>query len=185
MSSGERSEPRLPPFVPLADPSSSRARSPSYIYLITNVSSQKARGIGLTILGTVSQTGPLVGQLALFPATDAPYYRRGMWTSAGISLGGVAIALTLITVLVLANRKRDLAAAKREAEFAEQQQSQPAGAADEEKTWSGAASEAQRERLAAKVNLDTRDPLQREEALRRYIDCGQRGEDSPYFRYVI
>lgn len=150
------------------------------------------------MLGTLSQTAPLVGNLALFPAADAPYYRRGMWTSAGVSLGGLLIALTTITFLTLANRKRDKAAAQREAQSLRSEGNklspsvsaggQAAGTGiDEEKASLavGASGEAQRERLAAKRHLDMSVPEEKEEALRRYIDEGRRGEDSPYFRYVV
>ncbi|CAO1620993.1 unnamed protein product [Parajaminaea phylloscopi] len=157
----------------------------TYIYLITNVASERARGIGLTILGVVSQTGPLLGTLGLFPAKEGPYYRRGMWVSLGVTCAGIGILSTAVTYFVLHNRKRDLAQEKWEREVASAglPTTSEAQIAEEEKTMAVNASA--RRRLAAKVTLNKEDPVEREEILRRYIDVSRRGEDSPYFRYVI
>lgn len=150
----------------------------TYTYLLTNVSSERARGFGLTVLGTISQTGPLLGTLGLFPAKESPYYRRGMWVSAGVTLGGIAILTTSVAFFAISNRRRDQAQARMEAEVSHVPQD-----GQEEKASGSLTSK--REQLAAKVHLDKNDPAEREELLRRYIDVGRRGEDSPYFRYVI
>lgn len=162
----------VPPIrLPVSRPVLTPQVSMSYIWLITNCSSEKARGIGLSILGTVAQTGPLLGTLGLYPSSQAPYYRKGMWTSTGVLFGGVAIALLSISYFVINNRRRDAAALRRE------------GAAEGSGSELGA--DSKEGDLAAKRQLDMEVPAERAEALRRHIDVSRRGEDSPYCESTV
>lgn len=144
--------------------------SQTYIWLITNCSSEKARGVGLALLGTISQTGPLLGTLDLFPAKDKPYYTRGMHISLGIIAAGIAIAILAIAYFAWQNRRRDQAQAA-------------AVKADRAEDGRGAAGD--EDDLTHRLKLDPNNPAHQEEALRRLIDVGRKGEDSPYFRYVL
>ncbi|CAO1622887.1 unnamed protein product [Sympodiomycopsis kandeliae] len=133
--------------------------SQTYIWLITNSSSEKARGVGLALLGTISQTGPLLGTLDLFPASEKPYYQRGMHVSIGLICGGIVIAIIAVTYFFWQNKKRD------------RLQLQTV-----EEDGKG---------LAGVVHLNKENPEHREEELKRLINVGRKGEDSPFFRYVI
>lgn len=154
----------------------------TYVYLITNVSSERARGFGLTVLGIISQTGPLLGTLGLFPSKEAPFYRKGMWVSFGVTCAGIVILSVAVSLFAVSNRSRDRAQFRREREVTA---GSVTSAETEEKVTGSISGPTSRGLLAAKVKLDGTDPGEREEMLRRYIDASRRGEDSPYFRYVI
>lgn len=57
-------------------------------------------------MGLVGQCGPLLGT-RIYPATDSPYYRVGMWICAVFMVFNVVLALTLRTVLKWENRRLD------------------------------------------------------------------------------
>lgn len=75
------------------------------------LSSQK-RGLGLSILGTVGQCGPLLGT-RLFPAQEQPYYVRSMAVSAGLKFGAALIAFCTSAYFYWVNRTRDQEQARR------------------------------------------------------------------------
>lgn len=148
--------------------------SQTYIWLITNSSSEKARGVGLALLGTISQTGPLLGTLDLFPASDKPYYKRGMEVSLGIIAGGIVIALVAIAYFVWQNKRRD------RAQLAAAGAQGGGGGSEEDKVEKGDSTDVTR-----LLKLDPSNQAHKEEELRRLIDVGRKGEDSQYFRYVL
>jgi len=58
------------------------------------------------ILNLVGQCGPLLGT-RIYPATDAPYYKMGMWTCASFMLLNAVLAMVLRSLLVWENKKFD------------------------------------------------------------------------------
>jgi predicted MFS family arabinose efflux permease len=64
------------------------------------------RGAALAILSTGGQCGPVLGT-NIFPKTDAPYYRKGMWISCGACLVVVVAACLQMWILHRDNKKRD------------------------------------------------------------------------------
>ena len=76
-------------------------------WVLNNQGSDTKRGIGIVILNTIGQCGPLLGT-RLYPATEEPYYRKGMWTCASFLLFNALLALILRTILVQENKKRDI-----------------------------------------------------------------------------
>ncbi|OAP61468.1 hypothetical protein AYL99_03671 [Fonsecaea erecta] len=64
------------------------------------------RAVALAILATGGQCGPVLGT-NIFPKSDAPYYRKGMWISCGACLIVVVTSLMQTGLLIQANRKRD------------------------------------------------------------------------------
>lgn len=64
------------------------------------------RAAGLAILATMGQCGPVLGT-NIFPKTDKPYYRLGMWVSCGACLLVVVCSCLQMFVLWRANKKRD------------------------------------------------------------------------------
>ncbi|KAL4895141.1 major facilitator superfamily domain-containing protein [Aspergillus ambiguus] len=73
----------------------------------THATDSKRAG-GLAILATGGQCGPILGT-NIFPETDAPYYRQGMWVSCGACLIVVAMGTLQMFFLWSANRRRDRA----------------------------------------------------------------------------
>ncbi|KAI1622170.1 retrograde regulation protein 2 [Exophiala viscosa] len=64
------------------------------------------RAVALAILATGGQCGPVLGT-NIFPKSDAPYYRKGMWISCGACLITVVAACMQMGLLIRANKKRD------------------------------------------------------------------------------
>jgi peptidoglycan/LPS O-acetylase OafA/YrhL len=64
------------------------------------------RAVALAILATGGQCGPVLGT-NIFPKSDAPYYRKGMWISCGACLLVVVTASMQMGLLHRANKKRD------------------------------------------------------------------------------
>ncbi|KAK7888350.1 hypothetical protein LTR67_008696 [Exophiala xenobiotica] len=64
------------------------------------------RAVALAILSTGGQCGPVLGT-NIFPKTDKPYYRKGMWVSCGACLLVVVTACMQMALLARANKKRD------------------------------------------------------------------------------
>jgi dipeptide/tripeptide permease len=64
------------------------------------------RAAGLAILATGGQCGPVLGT-RIFPISDKPYYRKGMWISCGACLLVVLFSCMQMFVLWRANKKRD------------------------------------------------------------------------------
>jgi len=64
------------------------------------------RAAGLAILATGGQCGPILGT-RIFPKSEQPYYRKGMWISCGACLLVVVCSCLQMFVLWRANKKRD------------------------------------------------------------------------------
>jgi hypothetical protein len=74
---------------------------------VSNIhSTESKRAGGMAILGTVGQCGPLLGT-NVFPPTEKPYYRKGMWTSASFCLFIALLSAMLSTILIWENRKME------------------------------------------------------------------------------
>lgn len=71
----------------------------------TNESGSKRAG-GLWIIMTVGQCGTLLGT-NMFPADEAPYYRRGMWIGFAFSMLSACVCASLSFLLWRENRRRD------------------------------------------------------------------------------
>lgn len=67
---------------------------------------ESKRAGGYTILATIGQCGPLLGT-NMFPATEAPYYRKGMWIGAAFCLLVFFLSIALSLWLRHENRKLD------------------------------------------------------------------------------
>ena len=68
--------------------------------------SDSKRGGGMAILGTVGQCGPLLGT-NIFPASEAPYFHKGMWISAAFCLFVAFLCILLSAIQIQQNRKLD------------------------------------------------------------------------------
>ncbi|KFZ19455.1 hypothetical protein V501_00657 [Pseudogymnoascus sp. VKM F-4519 (FW-2642)] len=68
--------------------------------------SQSKRAGGYVILATVGQCGPLLGT-NIFPKSEGPYYRKGMWISCAFCLLVALLATSLSLILIRKNRKMD------------------------------------------------------------------------------
>ena len=71
-----------------------------------NNGTDSKRGAGFVLMQFVGQCGLLLGT-RVFPATEAPYYRKGFWVSFGFMVFEVACALTLRYYLKWQNKKKD------------------------------------------------------------------------------
>jgi len=76
------------------------------IWVANTHATDSKRAGGLAILATGGQCGPVLGT-NIFPTTDAPYYRKGMWISCGACLLVFFLSLFQMFFLWRANRKRD------------------------------------------------------------------------------
>jgi dipeptide/tripeptide permease len=75
-------------------------------WVLNNQGSDTKRGTGIAILNLIGQCGPLLGT-RIYPATDLPYYRMGMWICASFMLFNGLLALGLRLLLVWKNKKLD------------------------------------------------------------------------------
>lgn len=64
------------------------------------------RAAGLAILATGGQCGPILGT-QIFPPSEAPYYRKGMWISCGACLLVFSLASLQSFLLWRENKRRD------------------------------------------------------------------------------
>jgi hypothetical protein len=64
------------------------------------------RAAGLAILATGGQCGPVLGT-NIFPPSEAPYYRKGMWISCGACLLVFFLAMLQSFLLWRENQRRD------------------------------------------------------------------------------
>lgn len=80
--------------------------SQALAWVSNNSASDSARAGGLALLNTVGQCGPLLG-VNSFPASEGPFYRRGMWTCFAFALFVAVLATTLSFLLRRENRRRD------------------------------------------------------------------------------
>lgn len=58
------------------------------------------------IMYTIGQCGPLLGT-NVFPDSENPYFRKGMWISAAMCLMCAGIAIVLSTILIAENKKME------------------------------------------------------------------------------
>ncbi|KAK4620016.1 MFS transporter prlL [Fulvia fulva] len=65
---------------------------------------ESKRGGGYTILATIGQCGPLLGT-SVFPPSDKPFYRKGMWISAAMCLMVAVVAGILRCWIIYENRQ--------------------------------------------------------------------------------
>ncbi|KUJ22189.1 MFS general substrate transporter [Mollisia scopiformis] len=70
-----------------------------------NATGSKRAG-GLWIMMTVGQCGTLLGT-NIFPSSERPFYRKGMWIACSFSLLAAVASAVLSTLLFLENRRRD------------------------------------------------------------------------------
>lgn len=73
-------------------------------WTINNQGSDSKRGAGIALLNIVGQCGPLLGT-RVFPASDAPYYVKGMGICAGFMFFNALLALALRTYLTWENKR--------------------------------------------------------------------------------
>ena len=69
---------------------------------------ESKRAGGYAILSTIGQCGPLLGT-NLFPDSEKPYYRKGMWISAAFCLLVTVLSLVLSICCIAMNRKLEKA----------------------------------------------------------------------------
>jgi len=75
-------------------------------WVLNNQGSDTRRGIGIVILNTVGQCGPLLGT-NIFPKGDSPRYIKGFAICAAFIFFNGLLALSLRTLLVRENRQLD------------------------------------------------------------------------------
>ncbi|KAL8950445.1 MAG: hypothetical protein Q9222_003513 [Ikaeria aurantiellina] len=75
-------------------------------WVLNNQGSETRRGTGIAILNITGQCGPLLGT-NIFPKSEAPRYKKGMWISAAFTIFTGFLALGLRTLLVWENKKLD------------------------------------------------------------------------------
>ncbi|KAF2769581.1 MFS general substrate transporter [Teratosphaeria nubilosa] len=74
---------------------------------VSNIhAAESRRAGGFTVLATLGQCGPLLGT-NVFPATEAPYYHKGLWISAAMCLMVAVVACILSLWLIWENKKMD------------------------------------------------------------------------------
>ena len=69
-------------------------------------STESKRAGGMTILATIGQFGPLLGT-NVFPESEKPYYRKGMWISASFCLFIAFLSLCLSLILIRENKQME------------------------------------------------------------------------------
>lgn len=69
--------------------------------------------IGLCLTHETGQCGPLLGT-NVFPSSEKPYYRKGMWISAAFCLFVAVLSCVLSLWLIYENKKLDKAQANAE-----------------------------------------------------------------------
>jgi hypothetical protein len=75
-------------------------------WVMNNQGSDTRRGTGIAIINVVGQCGPLLGT-RLYPSSEGPHYRKGMWVCAAFMLFNGFLAMLLRTLLVWENKKLD------------------------------------------------------------------------------
>ncbi|ORY62624.1 major facilitator superfamily domain-containing protein [Pseudomassariella vexata] len=73
-------------------------------WTINNQGNDSKRGAGIALLNIIGQCGPLLGT-KIFPATDRPYYVKGMSICAAFMFFNALLALGLRTYLAWENRR--------------------------------------------------------------------------------
>lgn len=67
---------------------------------------ESKRAGGNVILATIGQCGPLLGT-NIFVDKDKPYFRKGMWISAGMCIFVGCVAILLSSILIWENKKME------------------------------------------------------------------------------
>ncbi|RMZ91299.1 hypothetical protein DV736_g1452, partial [Chaetothyriales sp. CBS 134916] len=67
---------------------------------------ESKRAGGMTILQTIGQCGPLLGT-NVFPESEKPYFRKGMWISASFCLFIAFLSASLSLLLIYENRQME------------------------------------------------------------------------------
>jgi MFS family permease len=75
-------------------------------WVANNSATDSKRAGGLWILQTIGQCGPLLGT-NVFPAGDAPYYRKGMWICCAFCFLVAVLGASLSYLLWRENQRRD------------------------------------------------------------------------------
>ncbi|CZR64555.1 related to nicotinamide mononucleotide permease [Phialocephala subalpina] len=75
-------------------------------WVMNNQGSDTKRGVGIAIINVVGQCGPILGT-RLYPTSEEPYYRKGMWVCAAFMLFNGFLAIMLRTLLVWENKNLD------------------------------------------------------------------------------
>lgn len=74
---------------------------------VANMHANESKRAGAySILATIGQCGPLLGT-NVFPASEAPYYRKGMWISAAFCLFEAFLCVSLSLILIRENRQME------------------------------------------------------------------------------
>lgn len=155
-----------------------------YMWLTTNSYGESKQGVGLVIFGTVGQCGPVLGT-NLFPDSDAPYYKKGMYVSASLLVGAFAIEWAAITYYFLVNQRQDKRMATKEQQQQHQQRPEDVivDAAGQEKGLAVDGGAARPLQFASKLEVHT--PEGRQELHNRRLDIAEHRERSIYFRYSL
>lgn len=69
-------------------------------------STESKRAGANVIMYTIGQCGPLLGT-NVFPESEKPYYRKGMWISAAMCLMSGCLAVLLSVILIAENKKME------------------------------------------------------------------------------
>ena len=77
-----------------------------FFHFKDNQGSDTRRGVGIALLNTIGQCGPLLGT-NVFPDADEPRYIRGFSICAAFIFFNGLLALVLRTLLVWENKKLD------------------------------------------------------------------------------
>ncbi|KAK0743142.1 major facilitator superfamily transporter [Schizothecium vesticola] len=88
-------------------------------WVLNNQGTDAKRGLGIAMLNVVGQCGPLLGT-RMFPAREAPYYRRGMVVCAGFMGFNAVLAGVLRVYFVRENRMIERGEGGRAAEVGEE-----------------------------------------------------------------
>ncbi|OAP59382.1 hypothetical protein AYL99_06680 [Fonsecaea erecta] len=75
-------------------------------WVANNNGSDSKRGAGFILMNFVGQCGPLVGT-HIFPASEAPHYKKGFWISFGFCTFASTLALAQVAWLRHLNKKLD------------------------------------------------------------------------------
>jgi MFS family permease len=67
---------------------------------------ESKRAGGMTVLATIGQCGPLLGT-NVFPKSEGPYYRKGMWISASFCLLIAVCSAALSLILIRENNQME------------------------------------------------------------------------------
>lgn len=68
--------------------------------------SDSRRGGAYVVMYTIGQCGPVLGT-NVFPSSEEPLYRKGMWISAGMCLMVATVSVALSCLLAWENKKMD------------------------------------------------------------------------------